>query len=320
MHLSPCMLVLVTYWTWEAVALLFPSVGIKTHIFHFWHCISPSVEIFSSSPCFFFFFLSVFLLFERSIWYWFKMSEWHLFFIDQRMGGCLGQMQGEFLPVYVAPALTRRPGIQQPLEAEQASCVHGLWGFLGISRTCKKEVFSLLGHLLTEQRDPCSQGHLVAQWALAQMVAREESSFIFNIRKNTFFWLHPYSETLLWGHRLLVYRENKWEESLPLQNKKKKSIKYPQIPKPESEGLFFFLASPDFIAPKALAFLSQRWHQTWRRWWQGQPLCFAGLFLSEGTSVKTSCGSGLWVMESWTRTVIQLIKSTLGAAMVICPL
>lgn len=136
-----------------------------------------------------------------------------------------------------------------------------------------------------------------------------------------FIWLHPHRKHFceaagFWfimrisGKKVVLFRIRF----------KKKILEYPQIPKPESEGLFFFLASPYFIAAEALAFLSQRWHQAGRRWWPGLPLCPAGPFLSQGTSAKTSCGSGLWVMESWTRTVIQLIKSTLGAAMVICPL
>lgn len=73
MHLSPRMFMLVTYRTWEAVALLFPSVRIKIHIPHIRCFSSPPVGrvIFQQAavPSFSsFFFIPLFLLFERSIW------------------------------------------------------------------------------------------------------------------------------------------------------------------------------------------------------------------------------------------------------------
>ena len=68
----------------------------------------------------------------------------------------------------------------------------------------------------------------------------------------TLIWLHPHHhrETLLGGHALLFY--HKWKESLSLQKTLKKPPSYPQKPKHKCEGLFFFLAFPDFIAPEAL--------------------------------------------------------------------
>lgn len=76
--------------------------------------------------------------------------------------------------------------------------------------------------------------------------------FHLHYHEKYFIWLHPHRKR---GHRLLVYHENEWEESISLQNmlkkknkekktnnkKPKTSCEYPQIPKPESEGLFFFL-------------------------------------------------------------------------------
>lgn len=51
MHFSLCLFVLVTYWTWEVVALLFSSVRIKIHRVHIWRfvCLSVGKVIFQQA-------------------------------------------------------------------------------------------------------------------------------------------------------------------------------------------------------------------------------------------------------------------------------
>lgn len=104
------------------------------------------------------------------------------------------------------------------------------------------------------------------------------------------------------------------------QNAEKTRLKYLQNPKLEREGLFFFLSSPDFIAPEALddILVTAVTPDLKERVARPTPVLRWALSLR-----RDICSSQLW---QWLMSdgepgspAIQLIKSTPGAAMVICP-
>lgn len=150
MHLSPCMFVLVTYWTWEVVALLFPSERIKIHIVHIWclvclsvvRVISQQTAIPSFSPLFFTFLF---------------IGKEHLILIeDARMTPLLQRPEDKRVPWAAAGWISSHiNGFSFDMTPSQLSNLWcqseylGTWSIRGLFQLIKKEVYWLLGQLLT---------------------------------------------------------------------------------------------------------------------------------------------------------------------------
>lgn len=156
------MFVLVTYWTWEVVALPFPSERIKIHIAHIWCLVCLTVVRVSfqqaAFPSFSSFF-STFLFIRKE----------HLILIeDARMTPLLQRPEDERVPWAAAGRISSHiSGSSFDMTPSQLSNLWcqseylGTWSIRGLFQLLKKKRCSdcWASYWLSEQTDLCSGGH-----------------------------------------------------------------------------------------------------------------------------------------------------------------